>query len=56
VRSTAVYPPYGGAGESPDKPAPGHPSKDVVMAEADPADSAADQCGSDVSNDGFDFG
>jgi hypothetical protein len=56
VLGTPVHFAYGGAGESTDEPAPGNPPKDVVMAEGDPPDGAADQGWSDVSNDGFDFG
>jgi hypothetical protein len=56
VLGTPVHLAYGGAGQSTDEPASGNAPKNVIMAEGDPADGAADQCWSDVSNDGFDFG
>ena len=38
------------------QPAASHPTEDVIVAERDPANAAADKGGADIPNDGFDFG
>ena len=43
------------AGEPPDQPAAGHSTEDIIVAEGDPTDAAADERRAEVSNDGFDF-
>ena len=39
-----------------EQPPPAHAAQDVVVAQRDSAEAAADEGGADVADDGFDFG
>ena len=47
---------HGGAVQAAQQRPAGHPAQDVVMAQRDSAELAADEGRADVADDGFDFG
>ena len=47
---------HGGPGQVPEQTAAGDAAQHVVVAQADALESAAEQGGTDVADDGFDFG
>ena len=47
---------HAGARESPEQTATSHATQHIIMTQGDAPESAAQQGGSDVSDDGFDFG